>query len=60
MPRLEKLAAGGRTVHVIMTTAPVDSASRSASLLAKVLTEPPDAKPPEPPPRTGPPKRRRF
>ena len=60
VPRLEKLAGGGRTVHVIMTTAPVDGAGRSASLMAKVLTEPPDAKPPEPPPRTGPPKRRRF
>ena len=61
VPRLEKLAAGGRTVHAIVTTAPVDGAGRSASLLAKVLTEPPDAKPPpEPPRRTGPPKRRRF
>jgi uncharacterized protein YecE (DUF72 family) len=58
--RLEKLAAGGRTVHAIMTTAPVDGAGRSASLLVKVLTEPPDAKPSEPTPRTGPPKRRRF
>ena len=44
MPRLEKLADGGkRTVHAIVTTAPVDAAGRSASLLAKVLTEPPDA-----------------
>jgi hypothetical protein len=60
VPRLEKLAAGGRTVHAIVTTTPVDGAGRSASLLVKVLTEPPDAKPPEPPPRTGPPKRRRF
>jgi uncharacterized protein YecE (DUF72 family) len=61
VPRLEKLASGGRAVHAIVTTSPPDSAARSASLLAKVLTEPPDAKPPpEPPPRTGPPKRRRF
>jgi threonine aldolase len=57
--RLEKLAAGGRNVHVIVTTAPGDSAGRSASLLAKVLTEPPGSKPPEPPPRSGPPRRRR-
>ena len=59
IPRLEKLAAGGRTVHVIVTTAPADSAGRSASLLAKVLTEPPGSRPPEPPPRSGPPRRRR-
>ena len=60
VPRLEKLAAGGRTVHAIVTTTPADGAGRSASLLVKVLTEPPDTKPTEPPPRTGPPKRRRF
>ena len=59
IPRLEKLATGGRTVHVILTTAPGDSAGRSASLLAKVLTEPPGSRPPEPPPRSGPPRRRR-
>jgi uncharacterized protein YecE (DUF72 family) len=61
VPRLEKLAAGGkRQVHAIVTTAPADSAARSASLLVKVLTEPPEAKPPpEPPPRTGPPRRPR-
>ena len=62
VPRLEKLADGGkRTVHAIVTTTPADAAARSASLLVKVLTEDPDARPaPEPPPRTGPPKRRRF
>ena len=61
VPRLEKLADGGkRTVHAIVTTAPSDAAGRNASLLAKVLTEPPGSKPPpEPPPRSGPPRRRR-
>jgi uncharacterized protein YecE (DUF72 family) len=59
VPRLEKLAAGGRAVHAIVTTVPAEAAARSASLLAKVLTEPPGARPPEPPPRSGPPRRRR-
>ena len=59
VPRIEKLAAGGRAVHAIVTTVPGDAAGRSASLLAKVLTEPPDAKPPPEPPRSGPPRRRR-
>lgn len=58
-PRLEKLAAGGRTVHAIVTTAPADAAARGASLLVKVLTEPPEAKPPPPPKPTRPPRRRR-
>lgn len=60
VPRLERLASGGRAVHAIVTTTPTDVAARSASLLVKVLTEPPGAKPPEPPPRTGPPRRRRY
>jgi len=62
VPRLERLADGGkRTVHAIVATAPTEAAARNASLLVKVLTEDPDARPaPEPPPRTGPPKRRRF
>jgi uncharacterized protein YecE (DUF72 family) len=61
VPRLEKLADGGkRRVHAIVTTTPGDAAGRSASLLVKVLTEDPDAKPPpEPPPRSGPPRRAR-
>ncbi|MFM8303758.1 MAG: DUF72 domain-containing protein [Actinomycetota bacterium] len=60
VPRLEKLADGGRrAVHAIVTTAPGDAAGRSASLLAKVLTEPPGAAPPPEPPRSGPPRRRR-
>lgn len=58
--RLEKLAAGSKAVHAILTTAPPDSAGRSASLLVKVLTEHPDDKPPPEPPPAPPPKRRRF
>jgi uncharacterized protein YecE (DUF72 family) len=59
VPRLEKLASGGRSVHAVVTTAPPDAASRSAALLVKVLTEPPEAKPPPEPPAPGPPRRRR-
>ncbi|GMU77500.1 MAG: hypothetical protein AMXMBFR46_03000 [Acidimicrobiia bacterium] len=59
VPRLERLAASARAVHVVVTTTPSDAATRTASLLAKVLTEPPGAKPPEAPPRSGPPRRRR-
>lgn len=60
VPRLEKLADGGkRPVHAIVTTAPGDAAARSASLLVKVLTEPPDAKPPPEPSRPPRPRRPR-
>jgi len=53
VPRLEKLTAGGRTVHAIMTTTPVDGAGRSASLLVKVLTEEPEPERPDPTPQKG-------
>jgi uncharacterized protein YecE (DUF72 family) len=58
VPRIERLAAGGRAVHVIATVAPREGASRAASLLVKVLTDPPGAAP-EPPPEPRPRRRRR-
>jgi uncharacterized protein YecE (DUF72 family) len=59
IPRIEKLAAGGHAVHVVIATAPADAAARNASLLLKTLTEPPGTAPEAPPPRSGPPRRRR-
>jgi uncharacterized protein YecE (DUF72 family) len=56
-PRLAKLAASARAVHVLFTTGTAESATRDARLLVRVLTEEPAPAPPPPPKK--PPRRRR-
>ena len=57
VPRLEKLAAAARSVHVIFSGRTTDAAVRNARLLVRVLSgeRPPD----RPPASSGPPRKRR-
>ncbi|HEX5586576.1 MAG TPA: DUF72 domain-containing protein [Acidimicrobiia bacterium] len=48
-PRLEKLAAAARAVHVVFTTGRGEAAARDARLLVKTLTEEPEPERPPPP-----------
>jgi uncharacterized protein YecE (DUF72 family) len=57
-PRLAKLVAAARSVHVIFTTGAPEAATRDARLLVRVLTEEPRPEPP-PPPKKAPRRRRR-
>ena len=57
VPRLEKLAATARSVHVIFSGRTTDAAVRNARLLVRVLSG--ERAPERPPASSGPPRKRR-
>jgi uncharacterized protein YecE (DUF72 family) len=57
VPRLEKLAANSRSVHVVFSGRTTDAAVRNARLLVRVLSGEPA--PERKPPPSGPPRKRR-